>query len=1417
MAQIKKLQTGGTAPQPNTISYKGVTFDKNNLINEYKNYLKTTAQNNMTGFQQGDQYNDIDEHLNNRISQLKSTSAIDENPNFTTAPTEINPITGLNTFLNKEDKSKSQQFENEAFYNFLDKSVELNKQPTTTTTNPSSKEYHRFKTIKGNIISNDYANSEDSFITGWNTKTIEDKKNRVRQALLSELSGLKNSGTKEVIGLDLDTANRLKQGEVDKYITEIPTADDNKLAEIAGHLGLNTELANLLYVAPKSPEEIALAEEKRLAAETLHQNNIAQHNAHEASIANNNKIIAANKRRHDEADAQNKIFKENAAKRLAALKYKTPGNATISDFFEGKANTADYLEAGATAADIASLAGGAVGVGAGLTGTGLQLAADITRGADGIDIAKNLGMNLGFTALALLPGVGGGAKAAYKASKLAKEGLEAAKILKGTDKILDGVKVAEEIVKASKVAGAVVDTRKVVEAEKLLETAAAIKKSEVIAEQVIKDGLKSNKFAGKLVENPLLNKAASTIRTTAVLGGINSGVNALGQTIKDVSKSKKEGLESLEDITLNDIRGLTAGVAGTRGLYHSAMGRMGTTSKTVSEAGTNIKLKNVPEGLEAELKSIQIPKGKNVKEAINEHVDNQIKLKKDEAGKLSKDTETPSKEVISKLEKLDKDIAALEASKGKITIDNGKLGTKWIGRQLGAGKVKEKTERVLKTEVDESSLVPKWLQQHAINKTTKPVTKVNEKTKPALEELEKSNKEYLKSLKRNKVKEEWDKRPKKEVVEIVEKPKAENTIKKESKPQENPLSKRTKPLKEVTPEMKKQNKENAKKALTRLKDTGKIKRQTRTRIKSGKSTEYRVRKSHIDPSDGYIAFPFKEGGVLKFQSGKPIFDMNKVVLNLNNLQKESRARKLGYVNESIGKYGHIFTNPNRKNWYFDAATNKQMQFPSTISTVNIQPGESVVKPVAHAVLPTQTNTNSLIFNRDTTHDYDAWNSPEYKNDPLKSNKDNWTVGTESNATQYTFNPNSKVKENTTVAPISVTPENKPLIEVPANNLTATLFAKPTVKTEKSNTISLPNLTEPIKALNTISTNNKITQNAIASISPLLKSSFLENFTAKTWLPIKAQGEELATQTQRLSSRAISSDANLMKASSLEGNLNATKIRNEASDKVSQIQNENAQNSNIVNNKNLERSINTANENNQSILATRQLIANYQNQNDFVKSSTINELLTGLNRQNTNRNIIGHQYELNQKRQGLINDYKAKLKPYEDKFNTEYGVEGEGKVNSLEYKNLEKMNNGLKPGDYGYIKWESPENKTNRESYENRMSELNKTLTNLGKKAKEDYEMGVQGLDTNYDPTSTQINLPSWFTLKNKKPIFKSGGSLSPAQKYEIAALKIKQKNKENDDKNFQKYLDKSDKDIIRVLGKSSAKELLLIKTILGKK
>ena len=565
MAQIKKLQSGGTTPQPtasNSITYKGINFDKNALINSYKDYLKTTAQNNVTGFQQADQYKDIDEHLNKRIGELQGSTVINENSNFTTAPTQVNGITGLNTFLNKDDKSKSQQFENEAFYNFLDKSIELNKQ-TPSTTSPTNN-YHRFNSIIGHITNNDYAGKVEGFNTGWSTATPEAKKSRIKQALVSELTNLKNAGDKEIIGLDSETSAKLRNGDADKYISEIPGATDQRLAEIAGRLGLNTELAELLQATPAETEAKRVDyESKALAATTLHQNNLIQHEKYLATIANNKKITDANLRRRVEADTQNKQFAINKLKRLADAKYKTSGGATITGIGtgpNGEFTTADKLDATALAGDVVSFGGTIPAIVGGLTSTAATLGSDYLRGKSGWEMAGNAAMNVGFTALALIPGLA--------SAKMGVKGIKAAHALKLVDKAAEGAEKTLKVLKTTKVLTEAQRVEKlaalaILKEVDVVKNATKVSKTTPLLSKATLPGTEAlSNITSKLpnIITPNVGKIATGIRKVAAVGGLYSGYEG----IKDTGSKVLSG--NAKDINLNDARNLLYGAMAVKGI-----------------------------------------------------------------------------------------------------------------------------------------------------------------------------------------------------------------------------------------------------------------------------------------------------------------------------------------------------------------------------------------------------------------------------------------------------------------------------------------------------------------------------------------------------------------------------------------------------------------------------------------------------------------------------------------------------------------------------------------------------------------------------------------------------------------------------------------------------------------------------------
>lgn len=184
--------------------------------------------------------------------------------------------------------------------------------------------------------------------------------------------------------------------------------------------------------------------------------------------------------------------------------------------------------------------------------------------------------------------------------------------------------------------------------------------------------MKNNKWAGRIAGNKVLRGAKSAVNTGLIVNGLNTGYEAVKQTASDIQQG------GLENISLNDVRGLTAGLAGTKGLYHGLVNYAGTTNKQVVEAATKVSLKNVPKGLESELKTVTIPKGtKDMKSYIDEHINSKIQEKQAEIKNLS-ESATPESgpEIKTKGEQLDKELKLLQEAKEKVSIDQGKLGSK---------------------------------------------------------------------------------------------------------------------------------------------------------------------------------------------------------------------------------------------------------------------------------------------------------------------------------------------------------------------------------------------------------------------------------------------------------------------------------------------------------------------------------------------------------------------------------------------------------------------------------------------------------------------------------------------------------------------------------------------------------------------
>lgn len=1290
MAQIKKLQKGATIPSatpvtpvtptstptPDTnITYKGVNFDKAALINGYKDYLKTTAQNNVTGFEQADQYKDIDEHLNNRINSLQDTSVIGSNPDFTTAPVKINGITGLNKFLDSGDKSISKQFENEAFYNYLDKSVELNQQTSTPT---ATKDYHRFHSLIGNITNSDYDNKTEGFNTGWSNPayTYDQRKVRVKQAMIDELTGLRDAGNKDIVGLDPDVVAKLRSGDADKYINAIPGANDQQLAEIAGHLGLNTELANLLPTPAVVTTPTPTAAVPTVAP---------------AVIPVVSKKLP--------------IILKNPPKVLPKTPVTTgSGTSVLGDITDpSKWTTAGVLDASATAADVASLAGGPVGVGAGLLATGLQAGADITRGVGGWDIAKNIGINLGFTALALIPGIGGEAKVAYRSAKAVETALEVAKAANGVDKVLEGVNAAKAVIKASETVGeAAIDATKLAQAKKVLATADAVTEATNTAKKLVISTLKGSgtgriapAITKVLVNSPHINQAVTIGKQLLVGNAIVQGVSAVGQTVQDIHQG------GVGNISLNDIRGVAGGIGGVRAMG-SMMSGMSTKPSTVienpGEVGEKINLTNLPEGyIDNEIK---VPIGtKDYKTAINTDFDNKIQVKQTALDELNKTPSSPENEISDNAQKtqLTNDIALLNKAKTSATIDKG--GVKgFINRTTGQNNIKPIIEKGNVVDENKSAFVPKWLQQHALKRITENPINVT------AENITNAQNQHLLELQKFR-------------------------------------DMKTTPV--VTPE-----------------------------------------------PIPVIPVTSETSGVIQSTINRnPFVNTEKMVNKLPNKQIQAKNK----IN----------------------ALNALTRFKKTGSMKSIE-----VKKQGGLIPMFQNPTGPIQFLQTPTSGA-PWEASVHKNDPLRSNPNNWIKRSSSLIYDYK-EPSTlafKTLPNNNLGDVSITAPK--LVTTPTNvisNGSTTFYKTPNV-VSKPTTLNLPDLTEYIRAANSINTNNQMTRNATASVNPILKTAVQGTGVDKNWLPIEAQANQQAVNTQRLASRPMSSDASLQTASNLEGATKANDIRTTGAEKVWGVQEENKQNANLLANKNAELRSATANENLQSIGASRQLLTSLQNQNAFTNTNTVNNLLTGLSKERINRNIVKNQYDVARQKQGLINKYNATTKPLQDQFDQIYGDEGENIVNAPEYKTWQANMRGLSPGNSEYYAWDSSKNSVLREQYNNKITELNRNLANTRKAALNTYNMNTQGINTEFDPSSITINRPSWLptTLGNTSAKYASGGSMTPGEKYSLNMQKLNAKNQKLADKTYQKETDTTTKQNAKISAISSKQQAKLLNTVLGKK
>lgn len=248
-------------------------------------------------------------------------------------------------------------------------------------------------------------------------------------------------------------------------------------------------------------------------------------------------------------------------------KVQSPKSKSYSVRMSDDFSTSDKLDLISTGLDAASLAGGAIGVGAGLASTLVQAVSDTNRsGFMSGEMLKNLGVNLGFTALAFIPGV-----SAVKVGKIAKQAnrlKNATKFIKDTEK---AVKVLSKV-------------------EDLSDDAKKALKAVNMAKKVIADAEKGKdvtKFINKVTLNPFVKGAATTARVGFSTLGVTNGINSGKNIIEDINTG------GINETKLEDWRGLVGGVAGVRataGMTKNALIRKGTEPiKSLEKVKTEIK------------------------------------------------------------------------------------------------------------------------------------------------------------------------------------------------------------------------------------------------------------------------------------------------------------------------------------------------------------------------------------------------------------------------------------------------------------------------------------------------------------------------------------------------------------------------------------------------------------------------------------------------------------------------------------------------------------------------------------------------------------------------------------------------------------------------------------------------------------
>lgn len=219
----------------------------------------------------------------------------------------------------------------------------------------------------------------------------------------------------------------------------------------------------------------------------------------------------------------------------------------------------DNLRTASLATDVASLAGGAVGGAAAAGSLLLNTIADIADDRVSREEAwKNFGINLGFTALALVPGLAalkitkGATKATKSAIKILSKADDA---IRATDKSEDAIKAIETLKKTTSVKEAKETAKSLVELNEQLGGKLFGQQSNAVKEALF-----------KLMESDDKVKRLGAVNTI-ITGGLSAaGVGAAVTSAAKVAGDIANG--DFSNLGEDDIRNIIAGGLGVKGFKH---------------------------------------------------------------------------------------------------------------------------------------------------------------------------------------------------------------------------------------------------------------------------------------------------------------------------------------------------------------------------------------------------------------------------------------------------------------------------------------------------------------------------------------------------------------------------------------------------------------------------------------------------------------------------------------------------------------------------------------------------------------------------------------------------------------------------------------------------------------------------------